>query len=186
MKFLLTIIIGLVGLTLWCNTDARIYDAPKNMDSTAEWDNFSAQLLRDPDNNIIIRWEGVGGFLTIKVNFVKTLDELRAHDKNVTIMLIGWAISAQALVVCCADHVVWGPYGFLMFHPPSLNDRPNEASLGATWDVYRGVEQCVEKGILTEREARWSVRNKEVYVKQRENGTYKVIIREDLREGANK
>ena len=160
---------------------AGSYYSPLDMFKNNQWKVFNSLLESDKDKDIVIYWEGIGGYVSNLFHFRDTVNKLKSENKKITFNLVGYSASTHATAVCLADKVIWNR-NILMFH--RIENGKTIKNPVADWISKENKEMldvCVKKGILTKDEELLAMTNKEVYVGYNKQGIRKSLIKEDKR-----
>ncbi len=119
-----------------------------------EWRRIEHEILTTNSKNIVIKWAGYGGIVTVAAEFIDTIVDAEKQGKTITAEVTAESDSMHALALCFFDHVIIKTGAYLRFHDIYYVD-PNgqknyTKSIGDQSEADWLFDTCVNKGWLSE------------------------------------
>lgn len=120
-------------------------------DDSIAWWQLETKLL-NTSGDIILLWEGQGGYTRLADKFNDVIDKLVNRGQKVEFLVIGNAISNHADSICHGTSIVMTNNAFIVFHP----EYDEGLSKKYHHKVYSGNKQgflkCITTGFVTDKE----------------------------------
>lgn len=128
-----------------------------------EWQKLEYDINHASTRNVVLLWEGRGGWVDLGKEFIYFL---RHSNKHIIIRVIGPSQSMHAIVSCYGNEFQWGG-GYLMFHIRAEErygqDRPDLSQSSKNENRYL-MSMCQSKGIVNSTDIEIVNSDRELYI----------------------